>query len=232
MKSRKQRRTFSTDDVRKTIRHNLATHEWARKMATQHPYAELSDEKVYSLMPTARIKWVNLVNELAGCPVHGTEIKVKGPDPRYCWVADPVNHPYKLQCSVEGEFYPSNDFGSGDRTSGDFPDDGTGYVQNGQRYYFLGEYCHRAYIGHVVPGMVALAEMYEQTGDLKYARKAALILYRIAEEYPNATDRRDRCFDGSYGVYSGMLSDRIWSSEALRKHAIVYDTIFDALDED
>ncbi|MCK5733483.1 MAG: hypothetical protein KAI38_04810, partial [Candidatus Latescibacteria bacterium] len=69
MKSRKQRRTFSTDDVRKTIRHNLATHEWARKMATQHPYAELSDEKVYSLMPTARIKWVNLVNELAGCPV-------------------------------------------------------------------------------------------------------------------------------------------------------------------
>ena len=43
MKSRKQRRTFSTDDVRKTIRHNLATHEWARKMATQHPYAELSD---------------------------------------------------------------------------------------------------------------------------------------------------------------------------------------------
>ena len=232
MKSRKQRRTFSTDDVRKTIRHNLAMHEWARKMATQHPYAELSDEKVYSLMPTARIKWVNLVNELAGCPVHGTEIKVKGPDPRYCWVADPVNHPYKLQCSVEGEFYPSNDFGSGDRTSGDFPDDGTGFVQNGQRYYFLGEYCHRAYIGHVVPGMVALAEMYEQTGDLKYARKAALILYRIAEEYPNATDRRDRCFDGSYGVYSGMLSDRIWSSEALRKHAIVYDTIFDALDED
>lgn len=232
MQPRKQQKTFRTDEVRNTIRHNLANYQWARELATQHQYAELSDEKIYSLMPTASIKWVGLANELAGCPVHGAEIKTKGPDPRYCWVLDPVNHPYKLKCSVEGEFYPSNDFASGDLTSGDFPDDGTGFVQNGVRYYLLGEYCHRAYIGYIVPGMVALAEMYEQTGDLKCARKAALILYRIAEEYPNSTDRRDRCYDGPYGVYSGMLSDRIWGSERLRTHAVVYDTIFDALDED
>ena len=157
MQLRKQQRTFSTDAVGKTIRHNVAKYEWAKKMATQHPYAELSDEKVVALMPTARIKWMGSANELAGCPVHGAEIKARGPDPRYCWVLDPVNHPYQLKCSVEGEFYPSNDFGSGDLTSGDFPDDGTGYEQNGQRYYFLGEYCHRAYIMHIVPGMVALA---------------------------------------------------------------------------
>ncbi len=84
MQRRKQRRTFRTDEVWKTIRHSLSTYEWACRMATRHPYAELSDEKIYSLMPTARIKWVGLANELAGCPVHGAELKIKGPDARYC----------------------------------------------------------------------------------------------------------------------------------------------------
>ena len=232
MEARKQRRSFRTDDVRQTIRHNLATYEWARDMATDHEFARLSDEEIYALMPTASIKWVHLANELAGCPVHGAEIKIKGPDPRYCWVVDPVNHPYKLRCSVEGELYPSNDFGAADFTSGEFADDGTGLRLNGQRYYLLGEYCSRAYYMHIVPGMAALAAMHEHTGAPGCARKAALILYRIAEEYPNATDRRDRCFGGSYGVYSGMLTDRIWSSEDLRTHATVYDIIFEELEED
>ena len=194
------------------------------------------DEWFWTIMPSTKIKRVVTVGDdpfaspKLGCPVHGSAIyKVS---PFYPWIVDCEKLPYKLKCPIGGETYPSNDFAAGDMKGGKFPDDGTGCVVDGKRYYFIGLYSHYAYGTVIQPAIRSFGRAYTITGDKRYAHKAAVCLLKEAFEYPNGTDRKGRTYKPGYGHGSGMISDVVWSSGALVTSATCYDEIVAAIGGD
>ena len=242
--SAKTRRTALTDEDIATARTNIAKYQWAKDVVaglrkdlirgwndigkSAEQLLEVPDEQLWNLMPDTRIHREYYVNQHKGCPIHGVEIKkfsVFHP-----WKFDPFNHPFKIQCPIGGEWYPSNDYANGDLTSGDFPDDGTGFKKDGDTYYFIGEYIHAIYLSGVRPALDRLAMLYVLTGDRRYAHKAAVILLRLAEQFPNSTDKKDRCYKYPYANRSGLITDYIWSCGDVAGLAENCDRIWDALD--
>ncbi len=238
--------TFTTDEELAIARENIAKYDWAKKILSDlkstpirsswcdigksaDQLLEVPDEQLWELMPDTRIHREYYVNQHKGCPIHGLAIK------KYSvfhpWKIDPFNKPFKIQCPVGGEWYPSNDFANGDLTSGDFPDDGTGCKRAGDTYYFLGEYIHAVYLNGVRPALDRLSELYLLTGDRRYARKAAILLLRLAEQFPNSTDKKDRCYKYAYAANSGLITDYIWSCGDVSGIAHDYDSLYDALDD-
>ncbi len=168
--------------------------------------------------------------EARGCPVHGTAI-FSGGGQLGAWKFDHDHHPWKLQCPVGGEFYPSNDFASGDMTSGDYPDDGSGWEHDGQRYYFIQVYAHYLYLGLIRPALNNLAHAYELTGDPELGRRGAILLCKIAQEWPNSTTKRDRTYHPGYGEGSGMITDCDWSPGDFDGLVAAYDRLYTAFDD-
>jgi len=191
---------------------------------------ELSDEQLWGLMPSTTIKRALDPNEVKGCPVHGQEVRRF--HSYYPWRFDCINRPYKVQCPVGGEWYPSNDYAAGDMTSGDYADDGSGCRIEGDAYQFIQHYAYGAYLTCVKPGISALAGAYAHTGEAKYAHACAVLLARVAAEYPNATDKRERCYRGAYGHISGMIADHVWATDILVKLCQAYDRIYEFLPQD
>ena len=244
--SAKTRRTCVTDEEIATARRNIAKYGWAKDKLkslkddvirsswcevgkTADQLLEVPDEQFWDLMPDTRIHREYYVNQHKGCPVHG--IAIKKFSVFHPWKIDPFNKPFKIQCPVGEEWYPSNDFANGDLTSGDFPDDGTGFKKDGDTYYFVGEYIHAVYLNAVRPALDRLSQLYLFTGDRRYAHKAAVILLRLAEQFPNSTDKKDRCYKYPYAVRSGLITDYIWSCSDVAGIAAGYDRIYDALDD-
>ncbi|HQO35695.1 MAG TPA: heparinase II/III family protein, partial [bacterium] len=112
-------------------------------------------------------------------------------------------------------------------------DDGTGYVQDGKKWRFIGAYL---IYGHwkrlVVGGIVNLSEAYFVTQDPIYAHKAAILVDRVADVYPSFDFKEQAvCYErklGSVG-YVSMWHD---ACEEVRDLAQAYDRIFDALPGD
>lgn len=228
-------------------RENVGRHAWAkdvhrrildgdpgdyfvgREYASARAIASLPDEAVWTLMPTTRLPRVYPQETHALCPVHGMEVRKV-----HAWTAwrtDPIGHPYKVQCRLGGEWYPSNDWLAGDMESGPFPDDGDGCLHEGKRYYFLREYAHLVYGNQVIPGLSSLSQAWLLTGEAAYGRAGCILLSRLASEYPNFTDRRDRLFYARFGgrdphyewKRGGMVSDLIWEGGFLEATAYAYD---------
>jgi len=146
-------------------------------------WLDVSDDDIWNMQPDSTIPRWHWVNIQFGCPVHGTGVYKERA--YYPWVKD-TSFPYKwkIQCPVGGELYPSNDFGAGDMTSGQFADDGIGggCVYNGKHYGFIAElnqaYCHKML--SVAP---ECADAYVATGDIRYVHKALVAMCRLAVEY-------------------------------------------------
>ena len=249
---RKTARTMHTPEEVARARANCRQTKWgkaalARVVARAEPWAAMSDEALWRLVLPTTVPRRHYVNQLKGCPVHGTEIKER--NHFHPWIVDPVNHPWKVQCPAGKEFYPSNDFANGDMTSGPFPDDGFGYVApDGEHYYFLAEYAELVHLGWVRDAVASLARGYLLAGQPRYAHKAAILLFRLAEEYGHMAyviDDRARCDCGYPRVrprtplkgpngngWVGFFTDRIWENANVAIFAAAYDDIFDSLDAD
>lgn len=198
-----------------------------------------TDDFIWLMQPTTKIPRVPPNHETnALCPIHGE--KVRESSAWTAWTTDPVHHPYKVRCRVGGEWYPSNDYMNGDMTSGEFPDDGNGCVYQGKTYHFLKEYAHMAYGNNTVPCLRSLSQAWLLTGDKQYARKGCILLARLASEYPNFTDRKDRLFYGPYNgrdphytwKTGGMITDLIWETFCLESEAYAYDGLYNYMDQD
>ena len=64
-------------------------------------------------------------------------------------------------------------------------DDGEGYVEGQNRWRFIGAYLvYGQWKQAVLGGIKALADAYIVTGEPVYARKAAILLDRVADLYP------------------------------------------------
>jgi hypothetical protein len=171
----KTEHTFITLDRLKAIRKT-----YVLKKPGITPWVEKSDEYLWELLPPSEIPRWHWVNLEKGCPIHGKEIyREQG---FYPWRIDIEGHPWKVQCPIGGEWYPSNDFGSGDMTSGDFPDDGYGCLYKGDKYAFIAVHAQaRAYAVH--SAVDALVRSYIQTGDGRCAHKLGILLVRLADEF-------------------------------------------------
>lgn len=265
--------TYYTPERLAAARENLARYEWARKVRTRifetgdqiryyigptytsaDKFAAQSDDFIWLLQPTTKIPRVAPRNRRALCPVHGK--KVKGYNAWCPYNIDPINHPYQIQCMMGKEWYPSNKYHQGDMTSGEFPDDGSGILHKGERYYALREYAHMVYGSIVVPTLSSLSQGYQLTGDPKYARKGCILLARLATQYPNygwagdtslglsaqphLENRFDRTYLGPWnnqhpdirGAHGGMITDMIWETFMLEATAYAYDGLYDYMDKD
>jgi len=122
-------------------------------------------------------------------------------------------------------------------------DDGTGWVdENGRRFTFVAYYNHFAVwssrqsrwgLSLMAP---ELGRAYLFTGQRKYARAAAIILDRIADEYPNMTLAPYQTEDGFANSHGGTGYGRIlgseWETRLVERLLDAYDAIFPLLLED
>lgn len=242
--------TYTAEELA-TARSNLLTHSWAReelaeillgnspaftgaspnKRSAALSYALRPDGWLWDLVPSTRLPRVYYVNQEKGSPQTGREIYRY--HAHYPWRIDPVLHPYRVQDPVDGTWYPTNDFLTGDMTTGPYADNGAGWVSSsGDRYYFIAYYVHAVYLQEIFPAINSLALAYAVTGDPIFAHKAGVLLAKVATEYPNAGDRADRTFQPGYGQYSGMISDVNWGTDEAYVMARAFATVLPALRDD
>lgn len=113
-------------------------------------------------------------------------------------------------------------------------DDSRGWTdEKGNIYRFIGYYGHYGTWTAVSRALADLRSAYVYTGDLKYAGKAALLLYRVAELYPDMD--YSACAklgfensDGGSGM--GKVFGRIWETGMADGFVESYDAIFPALE--
>jgi len=218
--SAKTERMWYDDERLGVMRANLEEHQWARdyvegllegegetepwrwggRSYSVRRWAERDDQFFWDLMPTTRVTMMYDLDKYGVSPRHGTAVR-EGRAFYHPWNYDPWGHPYKIQDPIDGTWYPSNDFGEGDMTSGPYPDDGTGMVIDGERYFPVREYAIATYLHCVVPLLDRMSRAYLLTGEERYAHKAAVLLAKVAHEYPNPADKADRCQRGPWGFF-------------------------------
>ncbi len=244
-------RTYYDDERLAVMHENLANHEWARTYMNnllegdgeEKPWkwgghrfsvrlwAQRDEEFFWDLMPTTKVTMMYPTDRYGISPKHGTAVR-EGRAFYHPWNYDPFNHPYRIQDPVDGEWYPSNDFAAGDMTSGEYPDDGTGMTYNGEKLYPVREAAISTYLHCIVPLLERMSQAYLLTEDEEYAHKAAILFSRVAYEFPNDTDKADRCQKKPWGVRSGLVTDHIWECGKLTSLALSYDALYDAIGKD
>lgn len=205
---------------------------------------------------TIDVTWdYNKTPRKVGCLVCGEKINSFG---NYPYQPDIWENPWKLTCPSCGAVFPTNDFqkyyesaideralfnpGRGDRSllyNAEHPDpddplhkfgvdDGFGYTDEaGRTHKFIGYYGWRLWV-QIRYGIGHLATAYLYTGDPVYARKAALMLDRVADVYPDMDWAPYAAMgwyhsDGSSKM--GKIEGRIWETGALRSLVDSYDAI-------
>ncbi len=193
--------------------------------------------------------------KILGCLKCGKDVFKYG---NYPYEPDFENKPWKLTCPSCKSVFPTNDFAKfyksaidehglfdpakGDRTllfNTDHPDandplhkfgvdDGFGYIdQNGRSHKFVGYYTWK-YWNYINSGLAALADAFLYTGEEHYSRKAAIILDRLADVYPDMDWKpyADRGWYHSDGGSSlGKIEGSIWETGIVQVFADSYDKI-------
>ncbi len=193
--------------------------------------------------------------KILGCLKCGHEIFKYG---NYPYEPQFEEKPWKLTCPSCKSVFPTNDFGKfyksaidekglfdvkkGDRSllyNEAHPDpkdplhkwgvdDGFGYIdENGRSHKYVGYYTWK-YWNYINSGLAALSDAYLYTGNKTYARKAAVILDRIADVYPDMdwkpyADRGWYHSDG--GTNKGKIEGMIWETGVVQVFADSYDKI-------
>lgn len=182
-----------------------------------------------------------------GCPICGRKI-FEGRSPFYPWVLDYENHPYQVQCPECERWFPDNDFAAGDMSSGEYPDDGWAYIDpTGDPYGFVSYYTMRYYMSQYYPNAFKYAGWYARSGDRRFGHTAALMMFRIAEQYLNlALNINQRKAYMRNAVWNGQIipQDEIgmyntwfyiehnWECPIIPKFAEAFDQVWDYFGED
>ena len=222
----KRRRTVVPDERIAVARENVRRHDWARAEAAAiakaaRSYADRSDEEIWRLMPSSAIaRAASATDPGVGCPIHGARFGG--------WIVEPFAHPFQLQCPVGKEWYPPRLDGRDDQAV-----EREARREAGRgRPRFVRHYCHRVFLDHVRPAAEALARAYAVTNESAYGHKAAVLLCRVASEYPDSFTRRDLVNRPPYGIDSGMFLDNLLSGYDLTAFGTAYDLIFDVFERD
>ncbi|MSS70319.1 MAG: hypothetical protein EXS64_02395 [Candidatus Latescibacteria bacterium] len=208
------------------------------------------DGALWALLPKAEVPRWHFVNLHVGCPVHGEAIfKHSG---YYPWKSDVEGMPYRVQCPVGGEWYPSNDIAADDFTSGDYPDDGYGCVKDGVKWAFSAVHQNvRGY--HFNGGIRTLSEAFVRTGDKAMLHKVRVMLLRMADEWAYLSGKiEDRFLYGGDQLHyveqkprwpmrvtkvadlnrSGLINYCISLAGDFVTYATAYDLAWEGMDDD
>ncbi len=242
----KTQRMLWTDAEVAMARENIAKFPAARAIAEStikraDVWMAWEDDALRAIVTTADVPRA-FNDATAGCPKCGMALYEKGGT--YPWIIDP-KAPFKVTCPVDGSTYPSNDFaayyasGMNDRSllTGDYADDGRGWVSpSGEKHWFVAYANHWTWMNHIIPAAQDLARAYIVTGDAAYGRKAAVLLDRIAEVYPNMDhhpqSRYGELQAAQGGRYEGKILNHIWETGTLTSLAEAYDYCWDAIGDD
>jgi hypothetical protein len=251
----KDARTLFTDAEIGQARDNIARYPSARKLADEiiasaAYWLAWDDAALRDLIATAEVPRAFDCCP-AGCPKCGKKI-FEVAKSTYPWIIDP-RVPFKVKCPVCASVFPSNDYGrfyrSGfkDRSdfNGPYVDDGRGWVgPDGERYWFVAHANHWTWFWHpqsdhhsIIRACEALGRAYLLTGDSRYAHKAAVILHRVAEVYPNMDHETQSRYGEIYAVtdgqrYTGKVVNAIWESYLSAQFAETYDIVWATFDAD
>jgi len=241
----KTARTLATDQQLRQARANVARYDWAANSLadtcrTVEWVLEMPDDQLWDFIPPAEQPRALNVRFGVDCPIHGKQIfKVGG---HYPWITD-REHPFKVKCPVGGEVYPSNDFvpwsgthASNLDTHAKYVDDGYGWIDaDGNRYWFVGYYVFwQRWRRDILPVIPKLAYAYALTGDKRYSHKAAVMLARIASEYPKMDYTKQAYHNGVWpSTTRGKILDLDWEGDStIEPLAVAYDRIYDSIDSD
>ena len=242
----KTQRMLWTDAEVTMARENVAKYPAAKAIADAtvkraNEWVAWDDAALRGIVTTADVpRAFNDATE--GCPQCGMKLYEKGGT--YPWIIDP-KAPFKVTCPVDGGTYPSNDFaafyasGMNEKSllTGDFADDGRGWVSpSGEKHWFVAYANHWTWMNHIIPAAQDLARAYILTGNAAYGRKAAVLLDRIGEVYPNMDhhpqSRYGELQAAQGGRYEGKILNHIWETGTLTSLAEAYDYCWDAIAED
>lgn len=243
------------------LRANLESYEWAARardaaIEAARPWMQLSDDELWELMfgHTLSRSWMVWSN--GHCPACAGDVpmytwvaeplktpwKMRCP---HCAELFPKNDFaafYKSGLDKHGVFDPlladrSLLFNAGHPDPHDplhlfGVDDGEGCVDGEKRWRFIGAYLiYGQWKAAIVAGIRTLSAAYVLTQEKAYARKAGILLDRVADLYPT--------FDfGKQGVMyegpplTGYISTWHDACEEVRELALAYDQVFDALARD
>jgi len=206
-------------------------------LAAADRWVERSDEFIRERMPDGRVPRAFAVNYMTGCPVHGQASLRGGGYGTAHWAVEVFQDPWKVTCRIGGESYPSNDFGAFYRSglqdrsllTGDYPDDGHGWLGPGMvyRHWFVA-YCCEVMWNAVLGGLRALGRAYLLTGRQDYARKALVMLERLAEVYAGMDYRSSMYATEMSPGYSGKIVNQIHETNTVKLIAEAIDQVRDA----
>jgi|GEM_PF-359913 len=111
-------------------------------------------------------------------------------------------------------------------------DDGRGFTDGGNTWYFIGYYQYWGqWKDNVLKGIENLAAAYLATGEQVYAHKAAILLDRVADFYPKFDYATQGLVYEQYGT-AGYIGYWVDANLDVRRMAEAYDQIFDGIKED
>jgi len=245
-------RNYYTEEKLETMQRNLEQYEWARgqrdaALAGADRWAKYDDERLLTLVVPPQVPRGYQVHNF-GCPVHGIKVHEKG---LYRWTID-FDNPWKVTCPVGGEEYPSNDFGAflasgmkdrsllfnaehpdpNDPLHTQYVDDGWGWNKAGDEtnYWFVAYYAHWSMSSFTMPAIASLGQAALVAPDPEqaklYAHKCALLLWRLAEYYPDYEYKsQSREAKEHNPNYDGKWTNMIWEVRTPNVCAPAYDAI-------
>ncbi|MBD3182141.1 hypothetical protein GF312_07610 [Candidatus Poribacteria bacterium] len=117
-----------------------------------------------------------------------------------------------------------------------YVDDGYGMIdENGDKHRAIAYYTQWGHWRTIYTGLTALARAYTMTSDKVYAHKAAILLDRIADVYPDMDfmPLHKLGFEHSHGGSGkGRIEGCIWETRLATMMAYAYDYIYDAILDD
>jgi len=236
---------FTDADI-KIARQNIAKYPQAKAvedaiLEKANPWLQWSDSDLRDLMTSPEVPRDAGVNA-NGCPIHGSAVFAKGGF--YPWILDP-HHPFQVECPIGHEKYPSNDYLDYYKSTfkvkkgwdTKYVDDGWGWVApDGKRYTFVAYANHWMWRDYIMPAIRDLGRAYLLTGDKRYAHKAAVMLYRLAEVYPSMDYQNQSHFalsrKAAGGIYLGKVFNWIWETDFSQYYSECYDAVWNTIDGD
>ncbi len=252
---------YLTEELAAAARDNIRRHEWARAardrmVEAARPWLEMSQDELWGLMfgPTITRSWMVWSN--GSCPscrvgvpmyewlVRPRELALKVRCPR-CGAAFPTNDfdaYYRSGLDESGVFDPPRADRSllfnaehpapGDPLRSFGVDDGEGYVDGDRRWRFIGAWLvYGQWKQLVLGGIKALSEASLVTGEPDYARRAGILLHRVADLYPaHDFERQGLAYEKGHG--SGYVSTWHDACAEARALALAYDMVSGAIAAD
>ncbi len=252
---------FYPAELIEKAKRNAENYAWAQRardriVEAAQPWMAFSDDELWDLMFGSAIRRSWMVWSNGHCPA------CKEGVPMYNWRIQALRLPWKLRCPRCEELFPKNDFhayyrsgldGHGvfqhDLADGsllfntehpdpDDPlhrfgvDDGEGYRDGGNIWWFVGTYLVYGQWKQVVHGGIrALAAAYAATGEPVFAHKAGVLLDRVADLY-TTFNFKDQAMMYEGPAHAGYVSTWHDACEEARELAQAYDQVREALRAD